>query len=81
MILSLEIYFKLIPYQTSWGINVVLAISMALDGCKEDKCWRERAKGNPEASLADVLDSEGRLGVFDTVRKTYVYVDVSSQRI
>lgn len=57
-ILSLDINVELFPCQSSEGINVVLATSLALDGSREDeKGWRDTGKGNSgEASLADMFD-------------------------
>jgi DNA-directed RNA polymerases I, II, and III subunit RPABC3 len=53
-VMTLDINSELYPCSTGETVHCVLASSLALDGSKDDKGWRDVAHG--EASLADMFD-------------------------
>ena len=65
--LTLDINHELFPVSVQDNLNLVLADSLSLnqDGVKEEKGWRETAKG--EASLADMYEyvMHGRIYKFE----------------
>lgn len=67
-VFSLDINTEIYPIAINDGLHVVLATSLAIDGSKEEKGWRDvgRAVGG-EATLADMFDyvCHGKLYKFE----------------
>lgn len=69
VVATLDINTELFPCVVNEQLNCVLASTLALDGSKEDKGWRDVGRSGPgaETTLADMFDyvCHGKLYKFE----------------